>query len=71
MPTVLAPLSPNGVGESVVLRPISTKDFMTARFSRLPRAFLEDVAARLMDLEGVEAVFYDITHKPPATVEWE
>ena len=71
MPTVLAPLSPNGVGESVVLRPISTEDFMTARFSRLPRAFLEDIAARLMDLDGVEAVFYDITHKPPATVEWE
>ena len=71
MPTVLAPLSPNGVGESVVLRPISTEDFMTARFSRLPRAFLEDIAARLMNLDGVEAVFYDITHKPPATVEWE
>ena len=71
MPTVLAPLSPNGVGESVVLRPISTEDFMTARFSRLPRAFLEDIAARLMALDGVEAVFYDITHKPPATVEWE
>ena len=71
MPTVLAPLSPDGAGESVVLRPISTEDFMTARFSRLPRAFLEDVAARLLELDGVEAVFYDITHKPPATVEWE
>ena len=71
MPTVLAPLSANGAGESIVLRPISTEDFMTARFSRLPRAFLEDVAARLVELDGVEAVFYDITHKPPATVEWE
>jgi len=71
MPTVLVPLSSDGVRESVVLRPISTDDFMTARFSRLPQAFLDDVRDRLLALEGIEAVFYDITHKPPGTVEWE
>ena len=71
MPTVLLPLSSDGKQESVVLRPIATSDFMTARFCRLPLAFLDDVCERLLSLEGIEAVFYDITHKPPGTVEWE
>jgi len=71
MPTVLLPLSSNGVQESVVLRPIATSDFMTARFCPLPQAFLDDVCERLLALAGIEAVFYDITHKPPGTVEWE
>ena len=71
MPTVLLPLSSDGVQESVVLRPIVTSDFMTARFCPLPQAFLDDVRERLLALAGIEAVFYDITHKPPGTVEWE
>ena len=71
MPTVLLPLSSDGVQESVVLRPIATSDFMTARFCPLPQAFLDDVCERLLALAGIEAVFYDITHKPPGTVEWE
>ena len=71
MPTVLLPLSSDGVQESVVLRPIATSDFMTARFCPLPQAFLDDVCGRLLALGEIEAVFYDITHKPPGTVEWE
>ena len=71
MPTVLLPLSSDGMQESVVLRPIATSDFMTARFCPLPQAFLADVCERLLALAGIEAVFYDITHKPPGTVEWE
>ena len=71
MPTVLLPLSSDGLQESVVLRPIATSDFMTARFCPLPLAFLDDVCERLLALAGIEAVFYDITHKPPGTVEWE
>ena len=71
MPTVLLPLSSDGVQESVVLRPIATSDFMTARFCRLPATFLDDVCKRLLALADIEAVFYDITHKPPGTVEWE
>ena len=71
MPTVLLPLSSDGVQESVVLRPIATSDFMTARFCPLPQAFLDDACERLLALAGIEAVFYDITHKPPGTVEWE
>ncbi|MFC1525772.1 glutamine-hydrolyzing GMP synthase [Candidatus Latescibacterota bacterium] len=71
MPTVLLPLSSNGVDESIVLRPITTSDFMTARFDRLPTPFLTEVAEELLALVGVEAVYYDVTHKPPGTVEWE
>ena len=71
MPTVLLPLSSDGIRESIVLRPITTDDFMTARFDRLPVDFLEDVTMRLLALQGIEAVYYDITHKPPGTVEWE
>ncbi len=71
MPTVLVPLSSDGVSESIVLRPVTTEDFMTARFGRLPADFLREVTARLLELEGVEAVYYDVTHKPPGTVEWE
>ena len=71
MPTVLLPLSCDGVGESIVLRPITTDDFMTATFDQLPQDFLEQVTAGLLALNGIEAVYYDITHKPPGTVEWE
>lgn len=71
MPTVLVPLTADGGGETVVLRPIVTPDFMTARFSELPMDFVRDVAARIAALDGIDAVCYDVTHKPPATVEWE
>ena len=71
MPTVLVPLSSDGNAESIVLRPITTDDFMTARFDRLPTAFLREVTEAILGLEGVEAVYYDVTHKPPGTVEWE
>lgn len=71
MPTVLLPISSDGSRECLVLRPMCTDDFMTARFARLPEAYLNDVVARLLALDRIEAVFYDVTHKPPATVEWE
>ena len=71
MPTVLVPLSSDGVAESVVLRPITTDDFMTARFDRLPTSFLAEVTEAILRIDGIEAVYYDVTHKPPGTVEWE
>ena len=71
MPTVLLPLSSDGAGETVVLRPIVTPDFMTARFCELPMDFVKTVADRIAALDGIAAVCYDVTHKPPATVEWE
>lgn len=69
-PVVLIPMSFHG-GESVVLRPINSKDGMTANFSRLPIDVLKRISDRIMSLEGIDAVFLDVTNKPPATIEWE
>ena len=71
MPTVLLPLTTDGQDEVVVLRPITTPDFMTARFSELPWDLIQDLGDQILALSGVAAVFYDVTHKPPGTVEWE
>lgn len=71
MPTVLLPLTTDGQDEAVVLRPITTPDFMTARFSTLPFDLVDQMGLEIYGLDGVNAVFFDVTHKPPGTVEWE
>ena len=71
MPSVLLPLTSDGHQETLVLRPVYTPDFMTARFAELPREFLDGLAQKIVGLDGIEAVLFDITHKPPGTVEWE
>ena len=71
MPTVMLPITSDGHQETIVLRPVVTPDFMTARFAELPRGTLSRLAADIVGLDGVEAVCYDVTHKPPGTVEWE
>ena len=56
----------------IALRSVDTIDFMTARWSRLPYEFLELVAARIInEVHGISRVTYDISSKPPATIEWE
>lgn len=56
----------------VALRAVQTVDFMTASWARLPYDFLQSVSDRIMnEVEGVSRVTYDISSKPPATVEWE
>lgn len=69
-PVVLIPLSSDG-GESIVLRPVNSEDGMTANFGRLPPKVLDRIALRVQDLVGVDAVFLDVSDKPPATIEWE
>ncbi|MCR5485841.1 MAG: glutamine-hydrolyzing GMP synthase [Clostridiales bacterium] len=59
-------------GLTVVLRAVTTDDFMTAEFARVPYEILEKASNRITDqISGVTRVVYDITGKPPATVEWE
>lgn len=70
-PVVLIPVSINGVGESIVVRPVESMEAMTARFAALEFKVVEEIASKLAGIPGVGAVLYDVTHKPPATICWE
>jgi GMP synthase (glutamine-hydrolysing) len=58
--------------ETAVVRMVETEDFMTADWVRIDYAVLERIASRIMnDVAGINRVTYDISTKPPATIEWE
>lgn len=70
--TVLLPVSLDSDGkESIVLRPVASTDAMTANFYQMDINHLHELQMRLMSLSGIGAVFYDLTNKPPGTIEWE
>ena len=57
---------------TIALRAVTTSDFMTADWAKIPFEVLESSSARIVnDVKGVNRVVYDITSKPPATIEWE
>ena len=56
----------------IALRAVETIDFMTAHWARLPYDFLDLVSLRIVnEVRGISRVVYDISGKPPATIEWE
>lgn len=70
-PVVLIPFGTDERPDSVVLRPIDSVDGMTASVVRAPEELLRRMTRELAQVEGVAGVFYDVTNKPPATIEWE
>lgn len=70
-PVVLLPFGSSEGGRSIVLRPIDSTDAMTAAAFPLSEDVLRAMVNRLMNVRGIDAVFLDLTNKPPGTIEWE
>ncbi|MGQ9455953.1 MAG: glutamine-hydrolyzing GMP synthase [Armatimonadota bacterium] len=76
---ILAPIRSVGVmgdqrtyGDTIVVRAITSEDGMTADWARLPYELLEQISNRIInEVHGISRVVYDISSKPPATMEWE
>ncbi len=70
-PVVLVPLGTAEKPDSVVLRPIHSVDGMTAQSVGMPVDTLHSLCRELLGVPGIATVLYDLTHKPPGTIEWE
>jgi GMP synthase (glutamine-hydrolysing) len=70
MPVVLLPLKVAGK-PCVAMRPINSLEAMTANFAKIDKGLLKNNLWPKLKEAGAGALFYDITHKPPSTIEWE
>lgn len=68
---ILLPISEQVNKESVVIRPVISEDVMTAQFAKISWKTLDTITKKLYSIKKIDSVFYDVTHKPPATFGWE
>jgi GMP synthase (glutamine-hydrolysing) len=69
-PVVMLPLKRHGES-TIAIRPVESHDGMTAQYAKLPWPVIERIATAVLGVPGVGALLYDVTNKPPATIEWE
>lgn len=69
-PVILVPLTLKG-GETIILRPVESKEAMTVNFYQMSKNILDTLKKKILQIKGVDLVLYDITNKPPGTIEWE
>jgi GMP synthase (glutamine-hydrolysing) len=70
-PVILIPLGTAVAPDCIVLRPVDSVDGMTAQSVAMEEDLLRKMCAEVLAVDGVAGVFYDLTHKPPGTIEWE
>ena len=70
-PVVLIPLGTSASPDSIVLRPVDSVDGMTAQSAPIPDSLLHAISQEILAQSGLCCVFYDLTNKPPGTIEWE
>lgn len=70
-PVIVIPVGSGECRDSVVLRPIQSVDGMTADSVSMPDDLLRKMGERLLGIAEIAGVYYDLTHKPPGTIEWE
>ena len=71
MPVVLLPLVNSNGNETVVLRPVVSKQATTAKACKLKQSTVRKIIKESRNVEGIGDIFIDVTNKPPATIEWE
>ena len=69
-PAVLIPFG-HKYGESIVLRPVESEEAMTVSWAKIPPPILKKIIKKITALDAVDFIFFDVTNKPPGTIEWE
>ena len=70
-PVILASFGTEAAPDCIILRPIHSVDGMTAQSVGMDADLLNRMADEILQVPGISGVFYDLTHKPPGTIEWE